>query len=94
MFRFRHVSCVFFCYISNGSTDTRVLFADVAKLVDALDLGSSAVRHGGSSPSIRTLQSLDLDQVPIGLRSRLGVFVIGNFKHHSFGNYIRQARCQ
>lgn len=28
--------------------------ADVAKLVDALDLGSSAVRHGGSSPSIRT----------------------------------------
>ena len=30
------------------------LNADVAKLVDALDLGSSAVRHGGSSPSIRT----------------------------------------
>ena len=29
-------------------------FADVAKLVDALDLGSSAARHGGSSPSIRT----------------------------------------
>lgn len=28
--------------------------ADVAKLVDALDLGSSASRHGGSSPSIRT----------------------------------------
>ena len=28
--------------------------ADVAKLVDALDLGSSAARHGGSSPSIRT----------------------------------------
>ena len=32
-------------------------FADVAKLVDALDLGSSAVRHGGSSPSIRTAPS-------------------------------------
>ncbi len=30
------------------------LKADVAKLVDALDLGSSAARHGGSSPSIRT----------------------------------------
>ncbi len=30
--------------------------ADVAKLVDALDLGSSAARHGGSSPSIRTLK--------------------------------------
>ena len=33
--------------------------ADVAKLVDALDLGSSAARHGGSSPSIRTLQALN-----------------------------------
>ena len=31
-----------------------MVFADVAKLVDALDLGSSAARHGGSSPSIRT----------------------------------------
>ena len=31
-----------------------VSIADVAKLVDALDLGSSAARHGGSSPSIRT----------------------------------------
>ena len=31
-----------------------VRIADVAKLVDALDLGSSAARHGGSSPSIRT----------------------------------------
>ena len=29
-------------------------FADVAKLVDALDLGSSAFGHEGSSPSIRT----------------------------------------
>ena len=28
--------------------------ADVAELVDALDLGSSAARRGGSSPSIRT----------------------------------------
>ena len=30
--------------------------ADVVKLVDTLDLGSSAARHGGSSPSIRTTQ--------------------------------------
>ena len=30
--------------------------AGVAKLVDALDLGSSAARHGGSSPSARTQQ--------------------------------------
>ena len=28
--------------------------AGVAELVDALDLGSSAVRRGGSSPSTRT----------------------------------------
>ena len=32
--------------------------ADVAKSVDALDLGSSAARHGGSSPSIRTQKNL------------------------------------
>ena len=31
-----------------------VFDADVAELVDALDLGSSAARCGGSSPSIRT----------------------------------------
>ena len=28
--------------------------ADVAELVDALDLGSSVLRRGGSSPSWRT----------------------------------------
>ena len=32
----------------------RKYFADVAKLVDALDLGSGAERRGGSSPFIRT----------------------------------------
>jgi len=32
-------------------------------LVDALDLGSSAARHGGSSPSIRTAQALNLSTV-------------------------------
>ena len=31
-----------------------LIAAGVAKLVDALDLGSSAARHGGSSPSTRT----------------------------------------
>ena len=31
--------------------------ADVAELVDALDLGSSAERRGGSSPFIRTTKS-------------------------------------
>lgn len=39
------------------SKDIQKHHADVAKLVDALDLGSSAARHGGSSPSIRTTQS-------------------------------------
>ena len=29
-------------------------YANVAELVDALDLGSSAARRGGSSPFIRT----------------------------------------
>ena len=33
-------------------------FADVAELADALDLGSSASRRGGSSPSIRISVSL------------------------------------
>lgn len=32
----------------------RLKEAGVAKLVDALDLGSSAVRRGGSSPFVRT----------------------------------------
>ena len=40
---------------SEGKTNIK-LIADVAKLVDALDLGSSAARHGGSSPSTRTLK--------------------------------------
>gem|GEM_PF-1667478 len=34
--------------------------AGVAKLVDALDLGSSAARLGGSSPSTRTKSGLQL----------------------------------
>ena len=43
-------------YLRNIATQLKIA-ADVAKLVDALDLGSSAVRHGGSSPSIRTKTS-------------------------------------
>ena len=34
---------------------TPIYEADVAELVDALDLGSSAARREGSSPSFRTL---------------------------------------
>ena len=39
------------------------LKAGVAKLVDALDLGSSAVRRGGSSPFARTCEEGRLDEV-------------------------------
>jgi hypothetical protein len=38
--------------------------ADVAELVDALDLGSSAERRGGSSPFIRTNQHLGISHYP------------------------------
>ena len=31
-----------------------VRYAGVAELADALDLGSSAARHGGSTPLVRT----------------------------------------
>ena len=34
------------------------IIADVVKLVDTLDLGSSAERYAGSSPSIRTKNGL------------------------------------
>ena len=36
------------------STYIVIRLADMAELVDALDLGSSAARRVGSSPSIRT----------------------------------------
>ena len=48
--------------------------ADVAKLVDALDLGSSAARHGGSSPSIRTASSPQSLHCFRSTGKRLGVF--------------------
>ena len=35
-----------------------ISYADVVKLVDTLDLGSSAARRGGSSPFIRTIPDL------------------------------------
>jgi hypothetical protein len=40
--------------------------ADVAKLADALDLGSSAARRGGSSPSIRTILYLNITRENYG----------------------------
>ena len=52
--------------------------ADVAKLVDALDLGSSAARHGGSSPSIRTLKGPSFEiliPIAIGTWTRERVFI-------------------
>ena len=58
---------VYACFDLIGSN------ADVAKLVDALDLGSSAARHGGSSPSIRTTKALNHSTVQKAGK-RLGVF--------------------
>ena len=43
-----------------------LLFADVAELVDALDLGSSGVTRGGSSPLIRTIAPKIRVQVRLG----------------------------
>ena len=42
---------------ARASNPLRRFGADVAELVDALDLGSSAARRGGSSPLIRTTLS-------------------------------------
>gem|GEM_PF-1609651 len=64
--------------------------ADVAKLVDALDLGSSAARHGGSSPSIRTAQALNLSTV-IKQESGWGFLIQHLFNSIHSGNFIRQA---
>ncbi len=38
-----------------GEKQKNKIDADVAELADALDLGSSASRRGGSSPSTRTI---------------------------------------
>ena len=40
--------------VGSSPTGSTTICASVAKLVDALDLGSSALRHGGSSPFTRT----------------------------------------
>ena len=44
-------------YIVVLKNNVSVFFADVLELVDMLDLGSNAVRRGGSSPSIRTINN-------------------------------------
>ena len=46
------------------------LQADVAELADALDLGSSGVTRGGSSPLIRSTQ-------PVRSLSRSGCYFVG-----------------
>ncbi len=46
----------------------------MAKLVDALDLGSSAARHGGSSPSIRTLKQPSFRSPTKGTSKRVFIF--------------------
>lgn len=61
----------------------------MAKLVDALDLGSSALRHGGSSPFIRTQnQTLNFSiNIP-----KLGVFSYYTTPKNTkrFGHYNQQ----
>jgi hypothetical protein len=66
--------------------------ADVAKLVDALDLGSSAARHGGSSPSIRTVIEPSITSCFNIKQGRDWGFLVHHlFNSIHFGNYIRQA---
>ena len=43
-------------HLLKGSNVLAITHAGVVKLVDTLDLGSSAARLGGSSPSTRTIQ--------------------------------------
>ncbi len=50
--------------------------AGVAKLVDVSDLGSDAVRHGGSSPFTRTIEQKNKEQ---GIKNFEGM----PFIHHS-----------
>ncbi len=49
----------FFCIfvLQFAQRGCKIGLADVVKLVDTLDLGSSAERCAGSSPSIRTFRS-------------------------------------
>jgi hypothetical protein len=49
--------------VAGGRFMYRRSSADVAELVDALDLGSSAVRRGGSSPLIRTILVNDYNRL-------------------------------
>ena len=41
-----------------GSSPVRVIYAGVAELADAPDLGSGALRRGGSSPFTRIIEKL------------------------------------
>ncbi len=51
------IFCKYYCRIKKHLLHLRSENnADVVKLVDTLDLGSSAARRGGSSPFIRTTQ--------------------------------------
>ena len=47
--------------------------ADVAELVDALGLGSSAARRGGASPLIRTIISLTANALRVPPRGRRAI---------------------
>ena len=89
------------CIPSHPQLENRILIlrfsnlivplADVAKLVDALDLGSSAARHGGSSPSIRTNIEPSITQLLLKTGKDWGFLVQPHIKFYRFGNHIRQA---
>ena len=69
--------------------------AGVVKLVDTLDLGSSAVRHGGSSPSTRTkvkLISGEVDRCTLQLLL-INFLILNNIQSPYNGNsYKRKHR--
>ncbi len=57
----------------------------MAELVDALDLGSSAARRGGSSPFIRTILKdlfINLFKIIIGTKAILTHLLIDKFSKH------------
>jgi 6,7-dimethyl-8-ribityllumazine synthase len=60
--------------------------ADVAKLADALDLGSSAARRGGSSPSIRTILYLNMSE-----RNMDKVLIIESNRYGDVSNKLLKA---
>ena len=58
MFQFAGRAAAYFSASLRSEASLRLVFAGVAELVDALDLGSSGEIRGGSSPPFRMLQKV------------------------------------